>query len=67
MKITLRQLEVLNHLKECGVSGSDSEGSVLRSLESKGLVLRHHNSAPGHTFFTWTVTDLAKSETFTIR
>lgn len=66
MKITLRQLETLNYVKECGCVGSGADGSVLRALAAKGLVIQHFNSAPGYTYYTWTLTKLALETVFTV-
>ena len=67
MILTLRQLEVLNHLKECGVVRSETDGSVLRALQAKGLVAQHHNNnGCGGVYYTWTLTARAEQETFQI-
>lgn len=60
MKLTPRQTSVLEYLKAAQVISSDHNGSVLRTLESKGLVGRHHNSAPGYVYYTWTLTEKGK-------
>lgn len=55
-KLTERQQQVLNDMRLIGepvVSGYD--GSVLRALAKKGLVIKHYNQAPGYVYYTWTV------------
>lgn len=54
-KLTDRQKDVLEYVRSSGPVGSGCDGSVLRALEAKGLVIRHHNSAPGYVYYTWTV------------
>ncbi len=60
--ITLRQAEVLAHIKECGVVGSGFNGSVLESLRKKGLVIKHFNAGGGAAvYYTWTLSNDGKS------
>ena len=55
-KLTERQQRVLNDMRLIGEPVlSCYDGSVLRALEKKGLVTRHHNSAPGYIYYTWTL------------
>jgi len=54
-KLTPRQCEVLDYVKCCGPVGSGSDGSILRALAKKGLVVMHYNQAPGYVYYTWTV------------
>lgn len=57
MKITLRQAEVLGHLKHSKVVYTGCDGSVLESLRKKGLVLQHFNAGGGTAiYYTWTLT-----------
>lgn len=57
-KLTERQRGVLGAmLRRKEPVGSENSGSVLHALHLKGLVRVHHNSAPGYTFYTWTLTD----------
>lgn len=61
MKLTLRQVEVLAHLKECGVIRSGYDGSVLESLRKKGLVFQHSNAGGGSAvYYTWTLSPSGK-------
>jgi DNA-binding PadR family transcriptional regulator len=62
VKLTTRQIEVLLSLSQFTVAGSGTDGSVLHSLARKGLVIQHHNSAPGYVYYTWTLSAAGKSE-----
>jgi hypothetical protein len=61
MKLTYRQQQVLDYVKRVKVCSSGNDGSVLRALEKKGFVLRHHNNAPGYTWYTWTLANQSQS------
>ena len=61
LNLTDRQIEVLSDLKLRRVIGSDRDGSILRALEKKSLVLRHHNQFPGYVAYTWTLTDVGRA------
>ena len=56
IKLTERQQQVLDDLRRINEPvGSGYDGSVLRALAKKGLVIQHHNSAPGYIYYTWTL------------
>jgi hypothetical protein len=61
MRLTARQIEVLAFLDQIRAAvESGHDGSVLRALARKGLVIQHHNSAPGYVYYTWTLTEAGK-------
>lgn len=53
-KLTERQQQVLAYLRSAGCITSGQDGSVLRALARKGLVVQHSNTAPGYVYYTWT-------------
>jgi hypothetical protein len=61
MKLTARQREVLAYLQWARTVRSSSDGSILRALAKKGLVMQHHNTAPGYVYYTWTLTEAGRA------
>ena len=59
-RLTLRQVSVVDDLRISLVMSSGVLGSVLKALEAKGIARRHHNSAPGYIYYTWTLTERGK-------
>jgi hypothetical protein len=47
LRLTQRQLQILEHVEKCGPVDSGYDGSVL------GLVTQHFNQAPGYVYYTW--------------
>lgn len=66
--VTLRQFEVLCYLKSSGCMRSESDGSILRALQNKGIVQQHHNNnGCGGAFYTWTIRPEFVDSYFTVR
>lgn len=55
-KLTLRQTEVLHRLKEHGVIRGGSDGSVIWTLQLRGLVYQHIIAAPCGIYYVYTPT-----------
>ena len=58
IRLTPRQLEVLEHVRELGIVNSGDCGSVLEALRRKGLVIQHINNYPGYIAYMWTATEV---------